>query len=98
LPQGIVQFVAPVVVDFLARHPEVSVDLRTGHAMIDLVQGAFDLGISPFPPTDSTLVRRRLARLSLMFCGAPAYLALSAKGTRVDRHAGRPFFQRAALA
>ena len=26
--QGIVQFVAPVVVDFLTRYPEVSVDLR----------------------------------------------------------------------
>jgi DNA-binding transcriptional LysR family regulator len=72
--QGIVQFVAPVVVDFLARYPEVSVDLRTGHAMIDLVQEAFDLGISPFPPPDSTLVRRRLATLSLMLCCAPAYL------------------------
>jgi DNA-binding transcriptional LysR family regulator len=35
--QGIVQFVTPVIVDFLARYPEASVDLRTGHAMIDLV-------------------------------------------------------------
>ena len=42
--------------------------------MIDLVQEAFDLGISPFPPPDSTLVRRRLGTLSLMVCGAPAYL------------------------
>ena len=36
--QGIVRFVAPVVIDFLARYPEASVDLRTGHAMIDLVR------------------------------------------------------------
>jgi DNA-binding transcriptional LysR family regulator len=72
--QGIGRFVAPIVGDFLARYPEASVDLRTGHAMIDLVQEAFDLGISPFPPPDSTLVRRRLGTLSLMVCGAPAYL------------------------
>jgi len=72
--QGIVQFVAPVIVDFLARHPEASVDLRTGHAMIDLVQEAFDLAISAQPTPDSTLVRRHLATLSLMLCGAPAYL------------------------
>ena len=71
--QGIGRFVAPIVGDFLARYPEASVDLRTGHAMIDLVQEAFDLGISPFPPPDSTLVRRRLGTLSLMVCGAPAY-------------------------
>ena len=53
--QGIVQFVAPVIVDFLARYPEASVDLRTGHAMIDLVQEAFDLAISAQPTPDSTL-------------------------------------------
>jgi DNA-binding transcriptional LysR family regulator len=72
--QGIVQFVTPVVVDFLARHPEISVDLRTGHAMIDMVEEGFDLAISPFLPPDATLVRRRLATFSLMLCGAPAYL------------------------
>jgi DNA-binding transcriptional LysR family regulator len=72
--QGIARFVAPVVTDFLARYPEASVDLRTGPTMIDLVQEAFDLGISPFPPPDATLVRRRLGTLSLMVCGAPAYL------------------------
>jgi DNA-binding transcriptional LysR family regulator len=57
--QGIVRFVTPVVTDFLARYPEASVDLRTGATMIDLVQEAFDLGISPFPPPDATLIRRR---------------------------------------
>ncbi|HEY1431520.1 MAG TPA: LysR family transcriptional regulator [Stellaceae bacterium] len=72
--QGVGRFVAPVVTDFLARYPEASVDLRTGPTMIDLVQEAFDLGISPFPPPDITLVRRRLGTLSLMVCGAPAYL------------------------
>jgi DNA-binding transcriptional LysR family regulator len=72
--QGIEQFVAPVIVDFLARYPEASVDLRTGHAMIDLVQEAFDLAISAQTTPDATLVRRHLATLSLMLCGAPAYL------------------------
>jgi DNA-binding transcriptional LysR family regulator len=72
--QGIVQFVTPVVVDFLARYPEVSVDLRSGHAMIDMVEEGFDLAISPFAPPDATLVRRRLAIFSVAVCGAPAYL------------------------
>jgi DNA-binding transcriptional LysR family regulator len=69
-----VRFVTPVVTDFLARYPKASVDLRTGAMMIDLAQEAFDLGISPFPPPDATLIRRRLGTLSLMVCGAPAYL------------------------
>jgi DNA-binding transcriptional LysR family regulator len=72
--KGIGRFIAPIVADFLGRYPEASVDLRTGHAMIDLVQEAFDLGISPFPPPDATLVRRRLGTLNLMVFGAPAYL------------------------
>jgi DNA-binding transcriptional LysR family regulator len=67
-------FVAPVVVDFLARYPEVSVDLRTGHATIDLVEEGFDLAITAQPPPEASLVRRHLATTSLIICGAPAYL------------------------
>ena len=72
--QLIARFVAPVVADFVARHPEASVDLRTGYTMIDLVQEAFDLGISPIMPPDATLVRRRLGSFNRVVCGAPAYL------------------------
>jgi DNA-binding transcriptional LysR family regulator len=53
--------------------------------MIDLVQEAFDLGISPFPPPDATLIRRRLGTLSLMVCGAPAY-----REKHPAPHPGRP--------
>ena len=72
--QGIVQFVAPVVVDFLTRYPEASVDLRHGNTMIDIIEEGFDLAISPFLPPDATVVRRCLTAFSLMLCGAPAYL------------------------
>jgi DNA-binding transcriptional LysR family regulator len=72
--QGIVQFVTPVVIDFLTRYPEVSVDLRSGHAMIDMVEEGFDLAISPFLPSDATIVRRRLATFRLVLSAAPAYL------------------------
>jgi DNA-binding transcriptional LysR family regulator len=72
--QAIDPFVTPVVVEFLARYPEASVDLRSGHAMIDMVEEGFDLAISPFLPHDATLVRRRLGTFSLILCGAPTYL------------------------
>lgn len=72
--QGLGRFVAPSVTEFLVRHPEASVDLRTGDAMIDLVQDGFDLAVSPFPLADSTVVKRRLAAVRLILCGAPAYL------------------------
>jgi DNA-binding transcriptional LysR family regulator len=64
--------------------------------MIDLVQEAFDLGISPFPPPDATLVRRRLGTLSLMLCGAPTYIGCRKFNldSAVETVAGRGFWQK----
>jgi DNA-binding transcriptional LysR family regulator len=74
--QGVSRFVAPLVTGFLARYPEASVDLRTGHVMIDLVQEGFDLAITPLPlpPPDSSLMSRRLAAGRFILCCAPSYL------------------------
>jgi len=41
--QGLSRFIAPLVTGFLGDYPEVSIDLLTGDAMIDLVQEGFDL-------------------------------------------------------
>jgi DNA-binding transcriptional LysR family regulator len=67
-------FIAPVVTGFLSQYPEVSVDLRDGDAMIDLIHERFDLAIMPVSPPDSTLVRRTLAKWRYVLCCAPAYL------------------------
>jgi len=72
--KGVGPFIAPVVTGFLSQYPEVSVDLRDGDAMIDLVQERFDLAIMPVSPPDSTLVRRTLAKWHPLWCCAPAYL------------------------
>src|SRR5271154_3643638 len=73
--QGLSRFIAPVAPRFLGDYPEVSLDLRTGDAMIDLVQEGFDLAIMPVSPPDSTLIRRTLAKWRYMVCAAPVYLA-----------------------
>ena len=50
--QGLSRFVALIATRFLRDYPEVSLDLRTGDAMVDLVQEGFDLAIMHFsPPT-----------------------------------------------
>jgi DNA-binding transcriptional LysR family regulator len=72
--KGVGLFIAPVVTGFLSQYPEVSVDLRDGDAMIDLVQERFDLAIMPASPPDSALVRRTLAKWRPVLCCAPAYL------------------------
>jgi DNA-binding transcriptional LysR family regulator len=72
--QGLSRFVALVATHFLGDYPEVSLDLRTGDAMIDLVQEGFDLAIMPFSPPDSTMIKRTLAKWYYLLCGSPAYL------------------------
>jgi DNA-binding transcriptional LysR family regulator len=72
--QGLARFISSVTNHFLGNYPEVSLDLRTGDATIDLVQEGFDLAIMPFSPPDSTLIRRTLAKWHHVLCCAPAYL------------------------
>jgi len=72
--QGLDRFIASVATRFLADYPEVSLDLHTGDAMIDVVQEGFDLAIMPASPPDSTLIRRTLAKWHYLLCCAPAYL------------------------
>jgi DNA-binding transcriptional LysR family regulator len=73
--RGLERFIALVAAGFLAEYPEVSLDLRAGDPMIDLVEQGFDLAIMPTLPPDSTLVRQTLAHWHYVLCCAPAYLA-----------------------
>src|ERR1700722_5640156 len=72
--QGLSRFIAQVARRFLGDYPEVSLDLRTGDTMIDLVQEGFDLAIMPISPPDSTVIKRSLAKWRHVLCCAPAYL------------------------
>jgi DNA-binding transcriptional LysR family regulator len=72
--QGLSRFIAAVATQFLGDYPEVSLDLLTGDALIDLVQEGFDLAIMPTSPPDSTLIKRTLAKWHHVLCCAPAYL------------------------
>jgi DNA-binding transcriptional LysR family regulator len=73
--QGLGRFIALVTTPFLGNYPEVSLDLRTSDALIDLVQEGFDLAIMPVSPPDPTLIRRTLAQWHLLLCCAPSYLS-----------------------
>ena len=70
----VIRFVAPVIADYLRRHPLVSVDLSIGERMVDMVDEGFDLLVRPVPPPDSTLIVRRLAGWRHVLCCSPAYL------------------------
>ncbi|HEY0184069.1 MAG TPA: LysR family transcriptional regulator [Rhodopila sp.] len=71
---AIVRFLSPVVTEFLALYPAVSVDLRMGETMVDLIEDGFDLVIRTVPPPDSSLIVRRLTPWRHILCCAPRYL------------------------
>jgi DNA-binding transcriptional LysR family regulator len=70
----IVQFVDPVVVEFLGSYPDVKVDLTMGERTIDLIDEGYDLAIRLTPPPDSSLIVRSLATWRHVLCCSPAYL------------------------
>jgi len=70
----IVPFVAPVVAEFLAAYPAVTVDLNMGERAIDIIDEGFDVAIRLTPPPDSSLIVRSLATWRHVLCCSPAYL------------------------
>ncbi len=67
--------VAPLVPDFLARHPHVSLDLSLSDRFVSLLDEGFDLAIRIGQLGDSSLVARRLGRVRVLVCASPSYLA-----------------------
>jgi len=70
----IVQFVAPVITEFLAAYPDVKVDLSMGERTIDLIEEGFDVAIRLTPPPDSSLIVRSLATWRHVLCCSQAYV------------------------
>lgn len=68
------QRLAPAMTDYLATHPEVSLDLDLSDRMIDLVEEGYDAAIRIGELRDSTLVARPLTEYRMMLCASPEYL------------------------
>src|SRR6202012_4216231 len=56
-----IQEVAPILPDFMALYPEVSIDLHLSDALVDVVGEGFALALRIGELTDSSLRVRRLA-------------------------------------
>ncbi|HYP77879.1 MAG TPA: LysR family transcriptional regulator [Polyangiaceae bacterium] len=69
---------AELVARFVARYPQVQVEVHSNNALVDLVGRGFDLGVrfsAKSSLRDSSLVARRVGTLHTRLVAAPAYLA-----------------------
>lgn len=67
--------IAPAIAEFLAAHPEVTVELGLNDRLVDLAEEGWDLAIRIGSLRDSSMVARKLAPNRLVVCAAPSYLA-----------------------
>jgi DNA-binding transcriptional LysR family regulator len=93
-PQGLLRVSAPgafgrmhlvpLLPEFLALHPDISIDLVLSDQLVDLVAQQFDVAISSSPLATANLIRRELVPIRMSICAAPSYLQSSGAPTRPD--------------
>ncbi|HLG83284.1 MAG TPA: LysR family transcriptional regulator [Bradyrhizobium sp.] len=66
--------VAPILPQFLQRHPALSIDLMLADRPVDMIEEDIHLALRIGQLPDSHLVARKLADIQMIVCAAPAYL------------------------
>lgn len=67
--------VLPVIIDFLARYPEINVRLALSDRNLHLIDDHLDMAVRIGALADSALAATRVGAVRLVVCGAPAYFA-----------------------
>ena len=83
MPYGL-HYLLPLVPEFLARHPEVTLDIALTDQVVDLLQERADVAIRAGPLSVSQLVARKLGHSRMAVVGAPRYLQAHGAPTSLD--------------
>jgi DNA-binding transcriptional LysR family regulator len=76
----------PLVQSFLARHPDVKIDLRLNDGFVDLVEQGIDVAVRIGELADSSLVARRVATTRRVLVAHRRYLRSLPRGLKAPRH------------
>lgn len=66
---------APILADFLALYPDLTIDLQLGTDRLDLIKYGFDLAIRIGPLEDSGAFSHKVCETEWVVCASPEYLA-----------------------
>lgn len=68
------RFIVPLVTEFMARHPRLSVEIELSNRTLDLVQDGFDIAIRLGRLQDSRMLATRLAPRRMYLCASADFL------------------------
>jgi len=66
---------APALADFLARYPEIDVELSITDRLVDLIEEQADIAVRSGHIPQGPYIQRKVADLQRVICAAPSYLA-----------------------
>jgi DNA-binding transcriptional LysR family regulator len=75
---------APLLVGFRARHPQIHLRILLDSALVDLAREPADLALRVGRPGGTSVVARRVTELRSGFFAAPSYLARRGVPTRIE--------------
>ena len=78
------ELVLPRLGEFMARHPQLAIDLGTADRRVDLIREGYDCVLRAGPLLDSSLVARPLGSYRQVNCASPAYLEQYGTPRRLD--------------
>ncbi|WP_416762293.1 LysR family transcriptional regulator [Roseateles sp. So40a] len=78
------RIVAPLLRDFHARYPEVTLDLVLSDAPADFTSDRVDVAFRNGRMEDSQIIARQIVPMQLMVCASPAYIRAHGLPTSID--------------
>lgn len=76
MPSGMAKNrILPRLPEFLARHPQLQLEISSTDRRVDVIREGFDCVIRVGKLSDSSLIARPLGKLELLNCVSPAYIA-----------------------
>jgi DNA-binding transcriptional LysR family regulator len=69
-----VRHLAPALIEFQRRYPDVRIDMSLTDRMVDVLAEQIDVAVRVGPLRDSTLMSRKITEVERVICASPKYL------------------------